>query len=180
MRYNIIMKTIFLLRHAKSDWTDDDLADIDRPLAKRGLRDASRMGKFLAANARKWMPDTIITSPAVRAHETGKIISHSLKFGGQLRVDDQLYPGDVGSFFATLRSLPAHTSRVILVGHNPAIEQTAAALLQGDMVNFGTIKMPTGAIICFDVNLADWARLTPGSATLRWFLIPKLIKNLPL
>ncbi len=174
------MKTLFLLRHAKSDWSHADLPDIDRPLAKRGLNDAPRMGRFLAANARKWLPDTIITSPARRAHETAELLAHTLKFSGQLRVDERLYPGDPGSIFAILRSLPPGVSRPLLVGHNSALELTAAALTQPRGEPANSISIPTCGLICFEANISDWGRLAPGKMKLRWFIIPKLLKKLAL
>ena len=167
------MKTILLLRHAKSDWGNPTLADIDRPLAERGRRDAPRIARVLTAS--KWMPDAIIASPALRTHQTAQLVADAIHFGGTVQLDARLYPGDAPAFFAVLRRLPATVTRPLLVGHNPAMEAIAAALSQSAPANF---KIPTAGLLCFSVHRADWGRLVPGDGTLRWFLIPKMIKLL--
>ncbi len=167
------MKTIFLLRHAKSAWGTPGLADIDRPLAERGRRTAPRMARVLSAP--KWMPDAIITSPALRAQQTAQLVADAIGFSGELRLDERLYPGDAPAFFAVLRGLPPSVTRPLLVGHNPAMEAIAAALSQSAAENF---KIPTAGLLCFDVHCADWGRLVPGDGRLRWFLIPKTVKLL--
>ncbi len=167
------MKTIFLLRHAKSAWDNPLLADVDRPLAERGQRDAPRVARALSAA--KWMPDAIIASPALRAQQTALLVADAIGFDAPVQLDDRLYPGDAPAFFAVLRGLPPTITRPLLVGHNPAMEAIAAALGQSAAANF---KIPTAGLLRFDVHRSDWGRLVPGDGTLRWFLIPKMIKLL--
>ncbi len=178
MRYNGIMKTIFLLRHAKSDWSDANVADIDRPLSKRGRKAIPRIGRFLAANAGKWSPDVIITSPATRAQKTAHQLARTLNFSGSIRVDEQLYPGRVAGFFAVLRHLPPNVSAPLLVGHNPALEDVAMALMQPETNRTGIIRLPTCGLICLQVELDEWGEISPGSAVLQWFIVPKLLKHI--
>ncbi len=168
------MRTILLLRHAKSAWDNPALADADRPLAKRGRRDTPRIARTIAAS--KWMPDAIISSPALRARQTAALVADSIQFGGEIKLDARLYPGDGAGFFAVLRSLPPSVMRPLLVGHNPALESIAAALSQTSEEHNATFKIPTAGLLCFDVHRSDWGRLTPGDGVLRWFLIPKILK----
>ncbi len=170
------MRTILLLRHAKSAWDNPTLADIDRPLAERGRRDAPRMARVLSAH--KWMPDAIIASPALRARQTAQLVADTINFGGAVQLDDRLYPGDAPAFFAVLRGLPPTVTRPLLVGHNPAMEAIAAALGQSTAQNNGKFKIPTAGLLCFEIHRSDWGRLVPGDGTLRWFLIPKVMKSL--
>ncbi len=172
------MKTILILRHAKSDWGDPSLVDFERPLAKRGLKDAPRMGAVLAQF--EAVPDLILSSPAKRAKQTAELVAKNCGYKKSIRWQEDFYGADSDELIGTLRNLPERVERVMLVGHNPTLEETVAALLAGDEADgWGvtmSIRMPTAALVCLDVDIVDWAMLEPGEATLRWFVIPKLIK----
>lgn len=172
------MKTILILRHAKSDWGNPGLVDFDRPLAKRGLNDAPRIGDLLAQF--EAVPDLILASPARRAKQTAELVAEACGYKKSIRWEESFYGASSDDLIDTLRSLPDRVERVMLVGHNPTMEETVAALLAGDEADgWGvglSIRMPTAALVCLDVDLVDWAMLEPGEATLRWFVIPKLIK----
>jgi len=171
------MKTILLLRHAKSSWSDPSLADVDRPLAKRGRKDAPRMGAVLSAF--DCVPDVILSSPARRARETAELTARAAGFRGDIRWEESFYGGSAGDLMAALRRLPDDVQRPMLVGHNPTMEATAAALLgDGAFAGGGVLRMPTAALVCLEIGIDRWVALQRGEATLRWFLIPRLVKAL--
>lgn len=171
------MKTILLLRHAKSDWSNPALADFDRPLAKRGLKDAPRMGQVLAYF--NCIPDIILSSPAKRAKQTTELVAEACGFSRSLKLEDSFYGGGADDMLAALQQLPHTVNRPLLVGHNPAMEETVQLLLSGDTVDWDTgcaIRLPTAGLVCLEADIIDWADLEPGETVLRWFLIPKLVK----
>lgn len=173
------MKSVLLLRHAKSDWGDQNLADFDRPLTGRGLKDAPGMGQVLADL--DFRPDKILSSPARRARQTAELLAEACDYKQSIEWHKSFYEGGCDDLLSALRRLPASLERVMLVGHNPAMEETATTLLAGaetqEQENLA-IRMPTAALVCLDLPITTWAYLEPGKAVLRWFLIPKLVKAL--
>lgn len=169
------MKTVLLLRHAKSDWGDPGLADFDRPLAGRGLKDAPRIGQVLADF--DIIPDKIVASPARRAKQTAELVAEACGYKKTaIEWHESFYGGYSDDLIAALQALPDPVERAMLVGHNPTMEETAAALLAGDTDENLTITIPTAGLLCLDLDIMSWADLEPGDAILRWYLIPKLIK----
>jgi phosphohistidine phosphatase len=135
-------RTLILLRHAKSDWSGDE-ADIDRPLARRGRRQAPEAGRWLAANV-----DTIdlaVVSPASRARSTWELASAELADPPPMRIDDRVYAASDDELLAVLHELPDHLETVVLVGHNPGIEQLASRLAGA------WTSMPTSAFAVISV-----------------------------
>jgi phosphohistidine phosphatase len=167
------MKSVLLLRHAKSDWGDSDLPDFDRPLAKRGLIDAPQMGRVLLKY--HCVPDQIISSPAKRAQQTSQLLAESCEYNQSIQWDASFYGGDSDDLLNALKRLPAWVERAMLVGHNPTMEETAGQLLGGPD-NPPDLSMPTAGLVCLDLHLDNWALVRPGSGILRWFLVPKLLK----
>lgn len=169
------MKTVLLLRHGKSDWSNPGLADFDRPLAKRGLNDAPRMGEVLALFDH--VPDKILTSPAKRARQTAELAAEACGYKKSFQLENDFYGGDAEDLLAALQRLPHQVDRPMLVGHNPIMEETVDLLLSGDEVDWGiSIRLPTAGLVCLDVDIYDWGHLEPGDAVLRWYVIPKLVK----
>ncbi len=171
------MKTILLLRHAKSDWSDPSLVDFDRPLANRGLKDAPRMGDVLAGY--NFVPDIIISSPARRAKQTAKHVAEACGYTKSIQWQESFYGATSDALISSLQQLNNRIDRPLLVGHNPTMEETVAELLTDDGTGAWTgwfIRIPTAGLVCLDVDIVDWATLDTGMAVLRWFLIPKLVK----
>ncbi len=168
------MKTILLMRHAKSDWSDPRLDDFDRPLAKRGIEDAPRMGKAIAKLGA--LPDHVVASPARRARETAERFAEAAGFRGKVRCDANLYPGSGEAWIRALRGLPDEVSIALVVAHSPACDEASALLLGTGFP--GAVRFATGAILCAEAEIERWSRLEPGTATLRWFLAPKVVKAL--
>ena len=171
------MKTVILLRHAKSDRSDMSQVDFDRPLARRGLADAPHLGKVLADL--ELIPDKILSSPARRAKQTAELVAKACGYQETIEWYDSFYEGGSQDLIKALKDLPAMIEQAMLVGHNPTMEETVTTLLvgrRGAVHEPSLIQMPTAALVCLDLNITDWAAIKPGQAVLRWFLIPRLIK----
>jgi len=169
------VKTILILRHAKSDWGTPDLPDFDRPLAPRGLEDAPRIGQVLARF--NCIPDQILASPAQRARQTAQMAAAACGYQKSIQWADDFYGGDSHTLIEALQRLSPSVERALMVGHNPTMEETVSTLLAGPTEDEAVaIRIPTAGLVCLEVGIADWAMLQPGQASLRWFLIPKLVK----
>jgi phosphohistidine phosphatase len=143
------MKTLFLVRHAKSSWDDPTLADADRPLNARGRRDAPKMGKRLAKRDVKL--DLILSSPANRAITTAQVLADELDFKlKSIVVDERLYPGAVRALLKVIRNLGNKLNRVMLVGHDQALSKLAHHF-SSDITH-----MPTCAVAEFTFKAKSW------------------------
>jgi len=146
------MKTLFLVRHAKSSRDDPTLADKDRPLNDRGKRDAPKMGKRLAK--RRVKPDLILSSPAARALKTAEIIAKKLDYKRKnILVDDRLYAVEAGELLDVIRKLGDKVERVMLIGHNPELTELAHRL------SSKITHMPTCAVAEFTFDAKSWSRI---------------------
>lgn len=169
------MKQILLLRHAKSDWDDESLKDFDRPLAKRGLDDAPRMGTFVRKLNNK--PTIIISSPAARAKETTLLFAKAAKCEeGIIEWKPELYYGTSADYLDAIKNVPNNCERVLLVGHNPLIENTAGTLV-GES-NSISIRMPTAALVMLTTYAPTWKHVNWGTCELNWMMIPKALKKI--
>jgi phosphohistidine phosphatase len=146
------MKTLFLIRHAKSSWDDLALADRDRPLNDRGKRDAPMVGKRLAK--RRVKLDLILSSPATRALATAEIIAKKLDYKrSKIVVDDRLYAVEVEELLDVIRHLDDKTERVMLIGHNPELTELARRL------SSKITHLPTCAVAEFTFSAKSWTRI---------------------
>lgn len=147
------MKTLLLLRHAKSSWKDESLPDVDRPLNKRGRKTAPLMGQLLADGGH--LPELIVISPAVRARETARLIVDASGFNGEQDVADVLYPTTIDGCVAVLAGIDSDTDPVMLVGHNPGLEEFLEHLTGGCQ------KLPTCAVAVVRLPVDRWSEVTP-------------------
>jgi phosphohistidine phosphatase len=150
-------RTLILLRHAKSDWSGDE-ADIARPLAKRGRRQAPDAGGWLAANIDSI--DLAVVSPALRARSTWGLVSAGLGVPPRTRIDDRVYAASGRELLTVVRELSDDVETVVLVGHNPGIEDLVS-MLTGQWAS-----MPTSALAVITVS-GSWSTAGPHSAVLR-------------
>lgn len=167
------MKRVLLLRHAKSDWDNSTLPDFDRPLAKRGLKDAPQMGAVLASLDS--VPDRILASPARRAKETAELVAQACNYRKSIEWRQDFYGGEASDLVTALQRLADAVECVLLVGHNPTMEETVSMLILGEEIEF-SLRMPTAALVCLEFGVTHWADLEPGEGSLQWFLNPKLVK----
>ena len=146
------MKTLFLIRHAKSSWGDTALPDKDRPLNDRGRRDAPKMGERLAKRDVK--PDLILSSPAMRALKTAEIIAKKLDYRRKdIVVDDRLYAVGADDLLDVIRKLGDKLERVMLFGHNPELTELAHRL------SSKITHMPTCAVAEFTFDAKSWSKI---------------------
>jgi phosphohistidine phosphatase len=120
------MKTLLVLRHAKSSWGDAQLRDYDRPLNGRGRRDAPRMGRLLAEEG--IVPDAISTSTAKRAMDTARIVAEAAGYAGEVDGRETLYEAAPHAYIRVLHGLPDDVVTAMVVGHNPGVEGLVAGL----------------------------------------------------
>ena len=147
------MKTLLLLRHAKSSWDNDQLADFDRPLNDRGRGDAARIGKLL--NSLDLVPDRIITSAAKRAAATAKRVAEATSFDGDIVLTDELYLADPETYIDLARQTDDNIATLMMVGHNPGIEELVEQL--GGRAE----RMPTAALACIRLSIDSWLEISP-------------------
>ncbi len=169
------MKQILLLRHAKSSWTDEGVDDFDRPLAKRGLKDAPLLGKFVRKIGRQ--PDIIVSSPAKRAEQTAVLFLEAARCSEDILTwEKDLYFGSPSDYLKTIQQLPSNIERVLLVGHNPLMEAVSSSLIGGS--NKTSLRMPTAAMISVSSYSPSWKQINWGTCELNWMVIPKVLKEI--
>ncbi|MER9071267.1 histidine phosphatase family protein [Mesorhizobium sp. M0904] len=168
------MKQLLLLRHAKSSWDDPDLIDFDRPLSARGLKAAPLVGRELAR--RGWLPELALVSPALRTRDTWRLLSAELPAKVQAKIAQALYEAAAADILAKVRQVKAGTGTLLVLGHNPGLEEFARGLAGAGSDEAALKKLadkfPTAALARFDVD-GDWAGLTFGGARLTHCIWPK-------
>ena len=145
------MKTLLVLRHAKSSWNDPSIDDHDRPLNARGTHDAPRMG--LLVRELQLAPDVIISSDAVRARVTAAAVAEALGSAEEIRLERRLYLASPADIAAVVRSVPASATTAMIVGHNPGLEQLVERLT-GE-----SNELPTGALAQIALPIERWRDL---------------------
>ncbi len=170
------MRTLHLLRHAKSSWKDAALDDHDRPLSKRGRRATRALADHLARS--HVAPDLVLCSSALRARETLDLIAGALK-PPKVMVEREFYEAGPRRLLRSLRELPESAQCVLLVGHNPALHELALALADTPSARrlpARDEKFPTAALASFRLAGA-WSVLVPRSATLLAYVTPADIEG---
>lgn len=161
------MKTLYLIRHAKSDWSDESLSDFDRPLNKRGMKDAPLMGSKLADKGIR--PDLIISSPALRAKTTALAIAEALSYPPEsIRYDHDIYACDVETILMVIRNVSDDINTLLVFGHNPEFTECANLITGGDIDNISTC-----GIVEMRLLKDDWKSIGENSAELKSFEFPK-------
>lgn len=154
------MKTLLLLRHAKSSWKDEELDDHERPLNKRGKRDAPRMGQLLCDE--QLLPDLIVSSSAKRTRRTAELIAEAAGYRGETRVLGDAYEAGGARLLELIRNFPEPAARVVLVGHNPGLEELLEQLT-GEYRPLSTAALAQLEIPCenwSEINVLTRAELT--------------------
>lgn len=170
------MRRLILLRHAKSAWPD--VADRDRPLAKRGQRQAPLTGAWLRSAGH--LPDLVLCSPARRTRDTWQLVAAA--FGaspGTVSYEERIYGAGAASLLALVREVPASVTTLLLVGHSPGLPGLAAELAgaghggsEPGALHRLRLKFPTAATAVLGVP-GEWRDLTPGGARLTDFVVPR-------
>ena len=167
---DIQSKSVILFRHGKSDWDAQYDSDHDRPLAKRGIRDAKRMGKFLSKIEE--VPELILSSTALRTMETTKLAMEAGNWNVDIKLEKKIYEASSEEIINLIKSQDDKYNFICLVGHEP-IFSTIVTLIN----NNKKIKFPTAAIARISFSTSDWKRvlLEPDKCKLDWFYKPKSI-----
>ena len=169
------MRTLLLLRHAKSSWDDPDLEDFDRPLAKRGRKAAPRMARYLDQTGPR--PDLVLCSAALRAVQTWALVSDVLGEGVEVKCMRSLYLAPPSKMLSSLRHVADEHACVMLIAHNPGMEHLAA-VLAGPGSSQKALrelyeKYPTAALAEITFEAKSWRDVERGSGRLRRLVRPK-------
>jgi phosphohistidine phosphatase len=161
------MKTIILTRHAKSSWKSDAQSDFDRPLNKRGVGDVPVMAQRLTVQGP--LPGIIVSSTAVRALETAKMLMAELTIpADKLQTTEVIYEAPARVLIDCIRTLPAEIDTAMMIGHNPGMSSACNYLSKEALVDMSTLAM-----VCLDLDIDHWDDVYPDCATLRWHDYPK-------
>lgn len=161
------MKTLFLIRHAKSSWSDPSLSDKKRPLNKRGRRDAPFMAKLLASKHIK--PDLILSSPAIRAHTTAQYFAQAMDIPmNKIDVRPKIYSSFTNDLLMMVQNLDDELKTVFIFGHNPEFTSFANLFSQEYIDN-----VPTCGIVGVQGNISSWEEFGPTYCQVVHFDYPK-------
>lgn len=159
------MKTLLLLRHAKSSWKDTGLQDFDRPLNSRGKKAAEMIGRFI--RKQRLAPDLLLCSPAIRARETIEAVIKTAKLSSELRYDQRIYEASPVQLLEVVSQIEEERSMVLLVGHNPGMEELLRLLTER------VEHMATGTLAKIDFKAAKWDKVLEDKGSLDWIVRPK-------
>ena len=172
------MKTLLLLRHAKSSRDDQSLDDFDRPLAPRGEEAAVRMGRHLRDKIGQ--PDLVLCSAALRTRQTLDRVVEAFGSDVPARTLKGLYLAEPGRLLAAIRRVPDDVRCLLVIAHNPGLGALATQLSgSGDPARLRRMaeKFPTGALADIRLDIARWADVAPNHGRLRDFVVPRDLKS---
>ncbi|NBB70319.1 MAG: histidine phosphatase family protein [Alphaproteobacteria bacterium] len=167
-------RRLVLLRHAKSSWQSNAARDVDRPLAPRGEDAAPDIGRFLAE--RDLWPEWVLCSPAKRTRQTWKRLQPTVEIPPAVVYDPALYLASARTILARVKETPARITTVMVIGHNPGLQELAAELAQhADPAVGGAVaaKFPTAAVLALAFDTADWAEIEGAGGRLLAWRTPK-------
>lgn len=167
------MRTLLLLRHAKSDWEAPFGRDHDRPLNARGRRAAALIGETLARL--ELVPDRVLTSSALRAKTTVELAMAAGKWRSEVEVLPSFYDSSPAAVLAEIHRQPASAATLLVAGHQPVWSELASLLIGG-----GNLLLPTAGLVAIEFDVASWRLAAPGRGALAWFLVPRMLEKLGL
>ena len=161
------MKHLYLIRHAKSDWSDGSQSDFERGLNKRGEKAIFTMAKVL--NEKKIMPDLILSSSAKRARLTAEGLAKNIGYPGKIKYVDALYMAEPEEVITMIKEIKDKYKTVFIVGHNPETTELTELLIDEYIEN-----VPTLGIVAFDVSIEHWEKMKAENVKLDFFIYPKM------
>ncbi len=164
------MLALYVMRHAKSDWTVSDASDFERPLNKRGMKDVPRVGRALQGTG--LLPQRVITSPAARALATAEGIASELTPSPELVHDERIYRSGPHVLSSVVAEFGSGASCVMAVGHNPGMEEWV------EMLCGAAVRLPTAGLARIELEIGDWSQLRGGGGELQWLVTPRLLKGM--
>jgi phosphohistidine phosphatase len=166
------MKTVYILRHAKSSWDFPHLSDHDRPLLDKGIKRTKLIGGYLAKN--NITPDLIISSSAVRALETARIVAKNINYPVEnIQINRMVYNANADGLTDLLYGIPDNIGSVMLVGHNPTFTSLANQWLD-QPVDW----LPTSALVAISFETKKWEDLSTATYKTKFVVTPRMLKNL--
>lgn len=169
------VKLLGLLRHAKSSWDDVEVRDFDRPLNKRGHKGAALMGRHIRDHGVHW--DRIVASPALRVRETLDSVAGTFKPMPPVAWDNRIYLASPGTLIEVLHETEGDPAALLLVGHNPGLQEVLCDLASEDtenpLLDEASQKFPTAAFAVMELDVGQWADVRPGCARLVHFIRPR-------
>ncbi len=164
------MKTLYLLRHAKSSWDNPELDDFERPLNKRGHNDAPLIGNLL--EKLNISPDLIISSPAIRASMTARIIADAIKYPlDRIRYDENIYEAGEMDLLEVIYTVDDTVDKLMLVGHNPSFTYLSHYLAKHHAQNISTC-----GLFAAELNITSWTKVKKNCGKLSLYEYPKKYK----
>lgn len=176
MTASVTPRHLIVLRHAKAAWPD--VEDRQRPLAERGRRDAPAVGRWLRETGPRldgFALDRVVCSPARRTRETWRLAASELESAPPPVYDDRVYAATTSALLTVLRETPARVRGLVLVGHNPGMQNLTLTLADedsGEALELARQGFPTAGVALFQVR-RDWSQLEPGAALLTRFAVPR-------
>ncbi len=164
------MKTLYLVRHAKSSWKFPELADFDRPLNRRGQRDAPEMGRRL--RQREACPQLILCSPAVRTQHTARALAKAMEYPSDVRYVDEFYEASPEVLLATVQTVRDAVNDLMLVGHNPGLTELVNRLTAHSIEN-----VATAGVVAVIFSVDRWSEVHFGIGQFGGYDYPKLIPS---
>jgi phosphohistidine phosphatase len=164
------MRTLLVMRHAKSDWGAAFSSDHERPLARRGIKAARRIGRFLTESGTA--PDLIVSSTATRALTTAELAAEAGDWRCEIRTTSDLYASDPERVLDVVGEIEDGVEKLLIAGHEPTWSTLVTWLIGG-----GRVRMPTAAVACLDLPHGGWSDIAPATCELRWFVTPKMLKG---
>ena len=158
------MKTLYILRHAKSSRDSPAMSDFDRPLNERGRRTAPFVGEMM--RQREFLPEIILSSPAVRARETAILVKQSAAFSSEIQFADKIYEASPIRLMQIVSAIDENFASALLVGHNPGLEGLIAMLSEDNG------NLPTAALAIIDLESDSWSGISPSCCQLRQIIRP--------
>ncbi|WP_324171269.1 SixA phosphatase family protein [Sulfurimonas sp.] len=163
------MKTLYLIKHAKSDWSVPGESDMERDITKKGLKHINTMGSYLTL--RGVNPDVILSSCALRAQETSNILAEKINFSGPKYFLQELYLSPPELIKEIIIAQDDEHSEMFIVGHNPQLSELVF-MLSGEHI----AKMPSLAIVAIKFDIQEWSELEDKQGEIDFFISPKQFK----
>lgn len=165
------MKTLYLLRHAKSSWQNPDLDDFERPLLEKGLKRSKLIIDYLMDH--EIIVDLIISSPALRAQATAEIFARALNYPiDEIKKDKKLYFGDSDAYYEQFFDVPKHVNSMMLVGHNPSITNFANQFLE-KKIDF----LPTSGLVSISFDTDQWEKAGIAKRKINFVVYPRMFRK---
>ena len=164
------MRTLYLMRHAQSDWGASFGSDHERPINGRGRGAAAAMGLWISGTGR--IPDQVTCSTAMRARMTAEIAQTAGEWSAALRFEEALYEAHPTAIFHVIGAMDDSVGTAMLIAHEPGMSATLSLLL-GD----APVKFPTAAAACVELAIDSWSHVEPACGRLLWFLPPRLLNG---